>query len=89
MTTKNKPIPLRERAPKHTETAAQAYERNQSEIATMIANLQARLEIHAKRFEIKGGRDWGFVGDLADVKEKIGELLDENTSDAHAAAAKA
>lgn len=59
---------------RNTETAAQAYDRTQREVAAMIAMLQAEMKNHAKR-QAADPRNWEMVGDLEHVRGNLRNLL--------------
>jgi len=62
------------RTTKTTETAAQAYERNTRDINAMIEFLKMEMEKHAER-QAAEPRNWGFAGDLAQIRQNLKETL--------------
>ena len=53
------------------------YEASQARISAMLENLNAALEEHGHTFEASGARDWGFVGDVAEVEARIRDLTNK------------
>jgi hypothetical protein len=64
--TRKRPAPAQE-------TAADAYARLQDEVRATLAAIHGRLDRHAER-QARKPLDWGFVGDLSDVRRKLREV---------------
>jgi len=61
-----------------TRTAAQAYMEHTETIRRAIDKLEAALKRHSKEFmgpEGHIGKNWGFVGDLAEVEGLVGRAV--------------
>lgn len=50
------------------------YSKNLSEIKGNITLLNTKLKKHIKRFEVNSN-NWGYVGDLGYVNEKLNEIV--------------
>jgi hypothetical protein len=50
------------------------YTKNFEEIDERMKLLKEKLKDHKKRFK-NNGRNWGYVGDLSYINEKLGEVL--------------
>jgi hypothetical protein len=59
-----------------TKSAAETYAERKREIATLIEAIEFRLQIHEGSFSDRDRRDWGFVGDLGSVAERLREIAD-------------
>ncbi len=59
---------------KTKETAAQAYQRNQEDVGSVIDLLEQELKMAAE-YAKKDGVDWSKVGSLAEVRSKLIETL--------------
>ncbi len=55
------------------ETAEAAYKRVTKDIDRLLKGIQKKLAADAKEFASSGGRNWGYVGSLGYVKEKLEE----------------
>jgi len=56
------------------ETAAATYETRRREIQAMIGFLQSQLDAHAQE-AARDPRNWGYPGDLAQVRQNLKETL--------------
>ena len=50
------------------------YTKNSEEIEEKIKLLKEKLKNHKKGFK-NNGTNWGYVGDLSYINEKLGEVL--------------
>ena len=53
-----------------TRTAAQAYEENMTAIEALLKTLTGQLAEH-KAKQATAPRDWGYTGDLAEVRSRL------------------
>jgi len=65
--------------------AKQAYARNQEEIAALIQQIQRALgtqtaQLRRSEYETGNGANWEHVSILADIKDKLQDILDQLTS---------
>lgn len=56
-------------------TAQQTYQNKQISIRQKMAYLKSQLENHADMQNIESS-NWGYIGDLGFVEEKLDELID-------------
>lgn len=66
------------RTKKSTETAAQAMARANSEALVLIERIKEHVLQNQIRFEQTGRKDWGFVGNMAEVNELMHRILGED-----------
>jgi len=62
------------RTKRNSETADQAYQRQQARVQKLVADLKTFLENHANRQKAEP-RNWGFAGDMNHYAEIIEEIL--------------
>ena len=61
---------MRTRTERDTRTAAQAYEENMTAIEALLKTLTGQLAEH-KTKQATEPRNWGFTGDLAEVRSRL------------------
>lgn len=64
--------------------ARRAYARNQEQIAALTQQIQMALgtqaaQLRRSEYETGNGVNWGHVGALADVRDKLQDILDQLT----------
>lgn len=59
------------------QTAQERYEANKAEIVEKMTRLQAMLDKHVSDFVEDGCKNWGYVGDLANVNDMLSRALNE------------
>ncbi len=61
-------------ATKTKKTAAQTYEERAQDIGALLGWLQDELEVHEEKAKADP-RNWGFAGDLAEVRMRLVDAL--------------
>ena len=52
-----------------------AYEQITGDIRQTMRGIEEKLRVHAKKYDDKQ-TDWGYVGDVAEVLKRLGEVSD-------------
>jgi hypothetical protein len=57
-------------------TAKASFARVEKEVQNLVKSLDAKLKKHSEAFKKSGETDWGYVGSLGHVKNKLEDLTD-------------
>lgn len=60
------------------ETAAQAMARLNTQVLQLIEDLKEHVRVNNEKFETSGRKDWGYAGNLSDVKVHLNLALGLN-----------
>jgi len=57
-------------------SADSEYDKNKRKIGKILGSINKKLAYHDRRFDLAGGTDWGYVGDLNHVAELLKDIDD-------------